>query len=64
VLAESQTTKPVSARGLLLTDDKVLVISPCFFSSVLQQSLLSTFELKAVLVSKVAKNRTKLNVSG
>ena len=63
MLAESRTTEPVSARELLLTDNKVLVIGPCFSLS-LERSLLATFELTAVLVSKVTKNRTKLNVSG
>jgi len=37
-----------------------VLISPCLF----YQSLLSTFELTAVLISKVTKNRTKLNVKG
>jgi len=67
VLAESQAAKPVSAREGLLTDNRVLVISPYQSLSLLpvsNQSLLSTFELTAVLVSKVAKNRTKLNVRG
>ena len=41
VLAESQTIETVSAGELLLTDNKVLVISPCFSSSVSQAVLVS-----------------------
>ena len=63
MLAETRTVELVSARELLLTDDKVLVIGPCFSLS-RKRSSLATFELTAVLVSKVTENRTKLNVSG
>jgi len=67
VLAEFPVAKPVSARGGLLTDSRVLVICPYQSLSlppVSHQSLLSTFELTAVLISKDTKNRTKLNVRG
>jgi len=67
VLAEFQAAKPVSTRGGLLADNRVLVISPyetLLLLPVLHQSLLSTFELTAVLVSKITKNRTELNVRG
>jgi len=63
VLAESQTIEPVSPRELLLTDNKVLVISPCFSSSVSQAVLVSYIRATTVLVSKTTKNRTKLNKS-
>ena len=67
MLAELQAAKPVSARGGFLIDNRVLVISPyqslCLLL-VSNQSLLSTFELTAVLIRKITKNRTKLNVRG